>query len=303
MNVFERAAMTAALTLAGSTLLAGIVLADELKATPNMAIAGNVADAHGHHDHDAGGAIRADSHAPIGVMGDHMHGAGEWMISYRYMYMGMEANRIGDDEVSPETIATTVPNRFAGMPGQPPTLRIVPTEMDMQMHMLGAMYAPTDWLTLMAMGMYIDKEMEHVVFQGGMGTTRLGTFTTEASGLGDTKVSGLIRLYDDETHHLHLNAGLSLPTGSIDETDDILTPMNMRPTVRLPYPMQLGSGTFDALPGLTYTGHHDNLGWGAQWGSEIRLGRNDEGYALGDKHMLTAWGSYSPSHGSAAPCA
>ena len=32
---------------------------------------------------------RADSHAPISVMGDHTHGKGEWMLSYRYMGMGM----------------------------------------------------------------------------------------------------------------------------------------------------------------------------------------------------------------------
>ena len=301
MTHVNRALLTAALTLAVGTTTSGQALAEGLKSTPMITVAGNVNDdhdhhghSHGHHHHGGDGPIRADGHAPIGVMGDHMHGKGEWMISYRYMYMDMEGNQIGTDDVSPETIATTVPNRFFGMPGQPPTLRIVPTQMDMHMHMLGGMYAPTDWLTLMAMGMYIDKEMDHVVFQGGMGTNRLGNFTTETSGLGDTKLSGLIRLYDDETHHFHLNIGLSLPTGSIDETDDILTPMGMRPTVRLPYPMQLGTGTFDALPGVTYTGRHENIGWGAQWGSELRMGQNDEGYALGDKHMLTGWASYSP---------
>ncbi|MBV6633971.1 MAG: transporter [Alphaproteobacteria bacterium] len=297
MRHLSKAALTAAFLLAGTTP----ALPAELKPLangPGLQLAGNLnddhGDHHGHHHHGGDGPIRADGHAPIGVMGDHMHGAGEWMISYRYMYMDMEGNQIGTDDVSPEEIVTTVPNRFFGNPGQPPTLRVVPTEMTMQMHMLGGMYAPTDWLTLMVMGMYIDKEMDHITFQGGMGTTRLGEFTTESSGLGDTKVSGLIALYDDGTHHFHLNAGLSLPTGSIDETDDILTPMGMRPTVRLPYPMQLGSGTFDALPGVTYTGRHSDFGWGAQWSSELRLGRNDEDYALGDKHQLTAWASYSP---------
>ena len=37
--------------------------------------------------------VRADSHAPIGVMGEHMHKKGEWMLSYRYMYMDMEGSR------------------------------------------------------------------------------------------------------------------------------------------------------------------------------------------------------------------
>ncbi len=241
---------------------------------------------------DGTAPINADGHAPIGVMGDHMHKAGEWMLSYRYMYMSMEGNRIGTDGVSPQTIATTVPNRFFGTPGQPPTLRIVPLDMRMEMHMLGGMYAPTDWLTLMVMANYIEKDMDHVTFAGAAGTTELGNFTTNTSGFGDTSVSGLIGLYDDGIHHVHLNAGLSLPTGSIEETGQILAPNGTRPTVRLPYAMQLGSGTYDLLPGLTYTGKSGQIGWGAQYTGVIRLDDNSQGYSLGDIHRLTGWASY-----------
>ncbi len=237
--------------------------------------------------------LRADNHAPIGVMGDHLHSKGEWMVSYRYMRMHMEDNRDGINRLSPEEIVTQTPNPFFGNPMQPPTLRVVPTEMTTDMHMIGAMYAPTDRLTLMGMGHYIDREMDHITFQGGMGTTRRGEFTTEAEGFGDTQISALYGLYKNETHRLHLNAGLSLPTGSIDERDDVLTPMGGRPTMRLPYAMQLGSGTFDAMPGLTYSGNHDNFGWGAQYGATFRLGRNSEDYSLGDKHQITTWGSYA----------
>lgn len=231
-------------------------------------------------------AINADSHAPIGVMGDHMHGKGEWMLSYRYMYMEMEGNRIGTDSVSPEFIVANSINRF----GMPPTLRVVPTKMDMHMHMFGAMYAPTDWLTLMVMGMYQEKEMDHVTFNP-MGTARIGTFTTEAKGLGDTKVSGLFRLYNSNNHKLHLNAGISLPTGSNKKRDTVLAPTGMTPNLRLPYPMQLGSGTYDLLPGITYSGYQDQIAWGAQYMANFRTGR-DQGYTLGDKHDITAWASY-----------
>jgi len=234
------------------------------------------------------GAIRADSHAPIGVMGEHMHKAGEWMLSYRFMRMDMEGNRIGTDDVSPEEIVTTIPNPHAG----PPTLRVVPLSMTTDMHMFGAMFAPTDWLTLMGMGSYLRKEMDHVTFQGMTGTTRRGEFTTKSSGVGDTRLVGMIGVYDDATHHVHLNAGISLPTGSIDETDDVLAPTGMRPVLTLPYPMQLGSGTYDALPGVTYTGKHNRFGWGAQYAGTIRLGENDANYSLGDQHEVTAWGSY-----------
>lgn len=232
--------------------------------------------------------LRADSHAPIGVMGDHMHKAGEFMVSVRAMQMEMEGNRDGTSSLSPEEIVTNFANPFAG----PANLRVVPTEMTTDMVMLGAMYAPTDYLTLMIMGNYIDREMDHITFQGMTGTTRLGEFTTETKGFGDTTTSALIRLYEDNTHHLHINAGLSLPTGSITEEDEVLTPMNTTPRIRLPYAMQLGSGTFDLLPGVTYYGTKDRWGWGTQYIANFRLGENDEDYSLGDKHMLNLWGSY-----------
>eukprot|EP00439_Symbiodinium_sp_Y106_P089657 s1_g2193.t1 len=247
----------------------------------------SAAFAHDGVDHDPD-ATNAYSHGPIGVMGDHLHKAGEVMFSYRFMHMDMEGNRIGNRSVSPEEIVTTVPNRFAG----PPTLRVVPTEMTMDMHMFGAMYAPSDIVTLMLMGMYIEKEMDHVTFAGAAGTTRLGTFTTKSSGIGDTTATALVRLHDEPGHKLHANIGLSIPTGSITESDDVLTPMGTRPTLRLPYAMQLGSGTFDLKPGLTYSGFDANWGWGAQWSSTLRTGTNDEGYTLGNKHELTGWASY-----------
>lgn len=235
----------------------------------------------------------ANGHGPIGVMGEHTHGAGEYMLSYRFRHMLMDDNRSGTDNLSPEEIATTVPNRFASVAGQPATLRVVPTEMTMDMHMFGGMYAPTDWLTLMGMAMWMEHDMTHTTFQGGAGTNVLGTFSTKSSGWGDTKLSGLFTLYDENGQSLHLNAGLSLPTGSIKESDDVLAPNGMTPTLRLPYAMQLGTGTYDLLPGLTYTGYDDQWSWGAQYTGEIRLeDENDQGYSWGDKHTLTAWAVY-----------
>ncbi|MEL6199002.1 MAG: transporter [Pseudomonadota bacterium] len=238
---------------------------------------------------------RPDDHAPLGVMGDHTHAQGEWMFSYRYMQMNMAGNRDGTSDLSPETIATTVPNRFANPPMMPPTLRVVPTEMTMEMHMLGAMYAPSDAVTLMAMTHYITKDMDHVTFAGPAGDTRLGTFTTRASGLGDTSLSALIRLGGDTHSRFHATLGVSAPTGSIDETDEVLTPMNTRPTLRLPYPMQLGSGTWDLITGLTTSSSHDGWGWGAQWRSVIRTGENSKGYTFGDEHSATGWLSWQLS--------
>jgi len=228
-------------------------------------------------------------HAPIGVMGDHRHSEGEWMFSYRFMHMDMSGAQIGTDDVDPDTIVTTIPNRFTGLPGQPPTLRIVPTSMRMDMHMLGLMYGLSDDVTLMVMGNYVAKEMDHVTYQGGMGTAELGNFRTSPDGFGDTKVSALIGLTDT----IHINAGVSIPTGSVTQSGEALTPMGAVAEVRLPYPMQLGSGTWDLEPGITWRGQSETLGWGAQARATVRLGDNDQGYSYGDRYKATAWLAYA----------
>lgn len=213
-----------------------------------------------------------DDHAPIGVMGDHNHSKGEWMFSYRYGNMYMDGNRSGTDSVSTADV-------LAGF-------MVAPLDMRMQMHMFGAMYAPSDTLTLMAMTSYNQKSMNHI--------NRMGMrFSTETEGFGDTKLSGLYTLYDsglDEDsqrtrHKLLLNLGVSLPTGSITERD--ATPMG--PDQKLPYPMQLGSGTYDPLLGLTYMQKHALWSWGGQVNTALRFGKNSEGYRLGHEYGATAW--------------
>lgn len=232
--------------------------------------------------------IRPDSHAPIGVMGDHTHNTGEWMIFYRYMTMDMDGNLRGDSSVSPEEIVTGLSNPYA----PPPTVRVVPVSMTTSMQMIGAMYAPSDTVTLMGMVNLLEKEMDHVTFIGMTGTNRLGTFTSNSSGVGDTKVSALWSLKKEDGESVHLNLGLSIPTGNINEEGEVLAPTGVRLTLRLPYAMQLGSGTYDLEPGVTYTRRGERAGWGVQYLATLRLGENDENYTLGDVHRLTAWGSY-----------
>lgn len=206
---------------------------------------------------------RPDGHAPIGVMGDHMHHAGEVMLSYRFMRMNMNGSRDDTGRVSSAAVLRDFP--------------VTPYDMDMEMHMLGAMWAPHDVVTLMAMVPFVRLDMKH--------RTRTGAhFTTHANGLGDVKLAGLIRLFDTGMHHVHLNAGLSIPTGRISAKDD--TPAGR---ARLPYPMQLGSGTWDLLPGVTYTGKSEALSWGAQILATYRTGTNNKGYRWGHRWGATAW--------------
>ncbi|AKH67704.1 Putative MetA-pathway of phenol degradation [Spongiibacter sp. IMCC21906] len=214
----------------------------------------------------------SSSHAPISVMGDHTHKAGEWMLSYRYMSMAMGGNLDGSDGISSAEITGNMMN-----PGQ---YMVAPEDMVMTMHMLGAMYAPSDQLTVMAMLPWVSSEMDHVTRMGGR-------FTTEAAGFGDVKLSALVNVYQSvsKAHKVHLNLGLSLPTGSIDERDDTPAMAN----AKLPYPMQLGSGSIDVMPGMTYQGFGEIYSWGSQLMLTLPTAENDNDYQLGNRYGVSVW--------------
>ena len=205
-------------------------------------------------------ASRPDGHAPISVMGDHMHEMGEWMVSYRYMTMDMENLLKGSDSVAPTMMATGfMPN-------------MLPTEMTMDMHMFGTMYAFSNKWTLMGMLNYLENEMSMPM--GKM----------DSSGLGDIKVAGLYDLAQwNDGRRVHLKLGLNLPTGSIDEKDSM--------SRILGYGMQLGSGTYDLEPAITYLGQTESYSYGAQLGGILRIGENDHDYTLGNKFEASLWGA------------
>ena len=128
-----------------------------------------------------------------------------------------------------------------------------------------------------------------------MVTTRQGTFETKTSGIGDVVIGGLFKIHETAQSCWHINAGLSIPTGSIQKQGSILTPMNARPRVRLPYPKQLGSGTFDLTMGLTHARKWETWDWGSQWMSFMRLNKITEDYSLGNEHKVNTWLSYQLS--------
>lgn len=111
------------------------------------------------------------------------------------------------------------------------------------------------------------------------------------SGIGDTGMYALFKLFGESGQNLHLTLGVSAPTG--DSAIEMNRMMGMDGGF-IHYGMQLGSGTWDFKPSLTYTGKLDDWSWGAQIGGTKRLNNhNDSGYALGDNLQATAWGSYS----------
>ncbi|MEM9645726.1 MAG: transporter [Planctomycetota bacterium] len=225
----------------------------------------------------------ADKHAPAGIMGDHLHSRGEWMVEYRYMNMYMEDNRAGETQLSDaDAIAF-------GAGSSPVTNRgATPTDMTMEMHMMHVMYGATDDVTLYTMLMLPSLTMDHLrgpANPAGPGTT----FTTHNSGFGDTTVGALLRLYSTERSDWVLNLGGSLPTGDIYR--ESTAPTGGLVSQPLPYPMRLGSGTFNARPGLTYKRFGDWWSSGVQFQADLPLGRNYRGYSVSDEFRLNSWTS------------
>jgi hypothetical protein len=157
--------------------------------------------------------------------------------------------------------------------------------MDLQAHIFGAMYAPHDRVTVAAVLPFLVLDMENVELLDGGGTR---SNETHSGGIGDLELLGLVRFIRNDDQTLHVQLGLSIPTGSISVEDDVYgdkTP--------LPYPMQLGSGSVGLLPGFTYLGYYEELSWGCQLTGAIQMGRNHKDYRWGTRWQVTGWLAHS----------
>lgn len=237
---------------------------------------------------------------PINVLGAHTHPAGQFMVGYRFMYMSMDDMLDGTREVNPQQIL----RRYI----------TTPTSMQMEMHMLELMYAPSDDLTWMVMVPYKRMWMEKLSLLGpggghgghsALGAGRASgprpkhigggagadgdvvSFEQSSAGFGDVTAMALYTLRPATGRNQErwlFNGGISFPSGSIRKTHDGRN--------RHEYMMQLGSGTVDLMPGITYLAETEQWAWGAQAVGTVRLGRNSVGYRQGHQFRLNAWTSY-----------
>ncbi len=254
---------------------------------------GGAGDEHGRHAEHA--------NVPAGLMFAHtLNKAGDVMVGYRYQHSRQAGGFLhGGREVSQDEAA------IGGCPG---ALRVdadglnhydglcpmLPTEMTQSMHMLELMYAPTDWLTLMLMPQFMDMQMPMSMPALAMKNLSHGDemddSTHQSGGLGDTGFYALVTLFDTPNHHLHAGVGGSAPTGDVAQ---IRKDGLRRDATFMDYSMQLGSGTWDLKPSLTYTGKAEAWHWGGQLGGTWRAAsRNASAYKLGDIFETSVWGGY-----------
>ena len=229
-----------------------------------------------------------------GMMNDHMHDGGEFMLGLR-----LERQRYSGANRSDRETLTDAEVLAAGY-----GLRAQQMEMDMVM--LDLMFAPSSDITLMVMPHYMWHRMEMVGIDpanngmamdmggaveghahGGLAFGDVHAHGTE--GFGDTLVSASYRLARSPAFRAHATLGVWVPTGSADKRnpDDSF----------VHYGMQPGSGTWDVEPAVMVSGQEGPVGWGAQgsyrWRSESA---NASGFAFGDKLLATGWASYLLTH-------
>lgn len=107
----------------------------------------------------SGSHVHASSHhhhkiPPAGIMFGHMlDKPGDFMAGYRFMYNWTGGNMMhGTHSVADQTIVDQ------GCSDASPC-RFTPTFMNMRMHMLDIMYAPTKWWNVMLMPTFMDMDM------------------------------------------------------------------------------------------------------------------------------------------------
>lgn len=206
----------------------------------------------------------------------HTHPAGMWMLSYQYLRMNMSGLRDGTSDVDADRVGYMRHLDYEYM--------MIPTKMTMDMHMLMAMYGITDSWTVMAMPSYVATNMDMLMDMGPM-MSKMGAMASDpmkTGGLSDTEVRGSYKINEVFTASL----GLSLPTGSVSETVT-----SMGSTFRAPYDMQLGSGTYDLKPALTYNALSDDAKW--NWGAQAQYAwhtaKNENGWSYGDALKVNGW--------------
>ncbi|MBK8816646.1 MAG: DUF3570 domain-containing protein [Methylococcaceae bacterium] len=245
---------------------------------------------------------------PAGVLFGHtLKKAGDMMVGYRYMRNQQAGDFLhGAKSVSEQRILAkgcpgSIDNNTGKFNGG---CTLLPREMTMSMHMLDLMVAPTDWLTLMLMPQFADMAMDNyqpasLIDPNVIHAHGNGGHDHDTGGIGDTGMYALVKLFDRPNHQLHTSLGVTAPTGDVGIRSKIIGLQNLRgeDDAYVHYGMQLGSGTWDFKPSLTYTGKADDWSWGAQAGGTLRLeGSNKSGYALGDLFETSVWGGYSLTH-------
>lgn len=224
--------------------------------------------------------LRADGHAPAGVMFEHMHHHGA-MIGYRVQQVTQQGSLLNG---SHELLAgNTLLSKYA----------MLPEKHTMTMHMLDIMYAPTHNLNLMIMPMYMDMNMTMATNPNYVSSSSSSAHSGHSSGsghdvkgMGDTTLAAMYQVYKHKQHEVIATLAVIAPTGDAELRGNDGKPVH--------YGMQLGAGIWQAMPNVTYNYREDNLAVGVQVLTRQPLeDKNNLGVRVPDVNQASAWLSYA----------
>lgn len=268
--------------------------------------------------------LHCGGNMPLNIMGAGIPEIHEFRLKIKPMHMSMRGLQSGYGELSNEQVLSlpgsmsmsmdpnvmALNNRIKGeLTGR--KYMAAPQRMYMNMYDISVGYSFSDRFAGMVMTMYQEKYMKmkfNYMMRNMLGRSH---YTMKTSGMSDTMLMGKYRVLEDDslapTNQVSIIAGLSLPTGSIDEKNKnhplgnptaplVLTDFNNtvpdRRSEPMPYSMQLGSGTFDPIVGLAYQGSASPYWWGATLMYTGRAYRNKHNYSPGDSYRLDVYFMY-----------
>jgi len=223
---------------------------------------------------------------PAGVLFDRVLAEGKFSAGVRYSFALQDGHlRRGTHSVSNDAVAnagcgTDICSRAA-------------KGLYTHIASLDLAYAPADWLTLVLTPQFADVRMtERPIASffigpgGGLNGGSEPSYRHTTGGLGDTLFTAVHEIVSGDNQSLVASLGVSAPTASVSRRFNLSTEY-------LSYPMQLGSGTWDAHPAVTYSIDHDGWSLGTQMNAVLRLqARNDSGYRLGNGFEASVWAGY-----------
>lgn len=167
---------------------------------------------------------------------------------------------------------------------------VVPTEIDQAVHSVTARYRYDEHWSMTVVLPYIEPTADHMSV-----VPDYDNFVIKSRGVGDIVALPSYGWSDDSYRRRLFSLGVTLPTGSIDEEGDTSRASGDQ---QLPYTMQLGSATYDAVGAFSLQGQRHFLLYGAQLSGKLRLHESDRDYTLGSVFNGSAWLGYEGWRGA-----
>ena len=222
------------------------------------------------------------SSIPLSIMEAGTHKAGHFMISLRHMKMSMNDNSDKGKKLSDQEIIS-----YPSLNSMTQFLSIVPKKMDMEMTMLEAMYGISDSHTFMLMANFVSKEMSLNSYSPMGDRDFLRITKTRSSDLSNLSMSSFIKFKGSQNFRMNAEIGIDKSLGKNNIKRNVITPMNMRMNMTLPYAMQAGDKSTSLLTSFTIASKGYDLNFGGQLKRKSAVLKKD--WNFGDSLTLNFW--------------